>query len=52
MKTAPRVSEEVLRDAITKTGSPEKAAQYLGVSARTVYRWMAFYGIRRVYAAA
>ena len=49
MKTPPRVSEGLLREAITASGSPEKAAQMLGVSARTIYRWMAHYGIKRTY---
>ena len=49
MKQPPRVSEALLREAITATGSPEKAAPLLKVSVRTVYRWMAFYGIRRTY---
>ena len=49
MKTPPRISEALLREAITTAGSPEKAAPLLGVSARTLYRWMAFYGIKREY---
>ena len=47
MKTAPPVSEEQLRKAIEANGSPEKAAPGLGISRRTVYRWMDFYGIKR-----
>lgn len=47
MKSAPRVSEALLREAIAAAGSPEKAAPLLNVSRRTMYRWMAFYGIRR-----
>lgn len=52
MKTAPRVTEELLRQALNQAGSPEKAAPLLGVSRRTVYRWMEHYGIRRTYQAA
>ncbi len=52
MKTPPRVSEALLREAIKAAGSPEKAGPLLNVSTRTIYRWMAFYGIRREYAAA
>lgn len=44
---SPRVTEELLHKALNESGSPEKAAQVLGVSRRTVYRWMAFYGIKR-----
>lgn len=51
MKTPPRVSEALLREAIVVAGSPEKAAPLLNVSVRTLYRWMAFYGIKRGYAA-
>jgi transcriptional regulator of acetoin/glycerol metabolism len=47
MKQPPRVTEEVLRQALNQSGSPEKAAPFLGVSRRTVYRWMEHYGIRR-----
>jgi hypothetical protein len=47
----PRVSEQLLREAIAAVGSPEKAGPLLGVSTRTIYRWMAFYGIKRSYAA-
>jgi transcriptional regulator of acetoin/glycerol metabolism len=49
MQSAPRVSEDLLREAINRAGSPEKAAPLLGVSRRTVYRWMAFYNIKRTY---
>ena len=52
MKTPPRISEALLREVIAAAGSPEKAAPLLGVSARTMYRWMAFYGIKRTYAVA
>jgi transcriptional regulator of acetoin/glycerol metabolism len=52
MQSAPKVSEELLTEAIKKAGSPEKAAPLLGVSRRTIYRWMAFYGIKRTYAQA
>lgn len=45
----PRVSEQILREAIAAVGTPEKAGPLLGVSTRTIYRWMAFYGIRRTY---
>ena len=48
MQTAPRVSEDLLREAIETAGSPEKAAPLLGVSRRTVYRWMEHYGIKRL----
>lgn len=47
MKQAPRVSEELLREELNKAGSPEKAAPALGVSRRTIYRWMEHYGIKR-----
>ena len=47
----PRVSEQLLREAIAAAGSPEKTGPLLGVSTRTIYRWMAFYGIRRTYPA-
>lgn len=43
----PPVTEEALREAIEAAGSPEKAAPVLGVSRRTVYRWMERYGIKR-----
>lgn len=49
MQKPPRISEALLREAIAAAGSPEKAGPLLGVSTRTIYRWMAFYGIRRVY---
>ena len=49
MQTSPRVSADLLAEAIKVAGSPEKAARVLGVSRRTVYRWMAFYGIKRTY---
>ena len=49
MQKAPRVSEELLTEAIKRAGSPEKAAPILGVSRRTIYRWMEFYGITRTY---
>ena len=52
MKTPPRISEALLREVIATAGSPEKAAPLLGVSPRTMYRWMAFYGIKRTYAVA
>lgn len=52
MKQPPRVSEALLREAITSAGSPEKAAPLLNVSVRTMYRWMAHYGIKRTYAQA
>ena len=45
--THPPVTEEALRQAIEAAGSPEKAAPVLGVSRRTVYRWMERYGIKR-----
>jgi hypothetical protein len=45
----PRVSEQLLREAIAAAGSPERAGPIFGVSTRTIYRWMAFYGIRRTY---
>lgn len=45
----PRVSEQLLREAIAAAGSPEKAGPIFGVSTRTIYRWMAHYGIKRVY---
>ena len=45
----PKVSEALLTEAIRQAGSPEKAAPLLGVSRRTVYRWMAFYGVKRTY---
>lgn len=48
----PRVSEQLLREAIAAAGTPEKAGPLLGVSTRTIYRWMAFYGIKRTYAQA
>jgi transcriptional regulator of acetoin/glycerol metabolism len=51
MQKAPRVSRELLTEAIHQAGSPEKAAPLLGVSRRTIYRWMEFYGITRTYAA-
>lgn len=43
----PPVTEQDLREAIEAAGSPEKAAPVLGVSRRTVYRWMERYGIKR-----
>lgn len=49
MKSEPRVTEQLLREALNQTGSPEKAAAVLGVSRRTVYRWMGFYGIKRTF---
>lgn len=49
MKTAPRVSADLLEEAIRSAGSPEKAAALLGVSRRTIYRWMRHYGIGRTY---
>lgn len=49
MKSPPRVSEALLREALVAAGSPERAAPLLNVSVRTFYRWMAFYGIRRAY---
>ena len=49
MKTPPRVSEALLREALAHAGTPERAAALLNVSRRTLYRWMAFYGIRRTY---
>ena len=49
MQTSPRISEALLREAIAAAGSPEKAGPLLGVSTRTIYRWMAHYGIRRTY---
>lgn len=49
MQSPPRVSEAILQEALDQAGSPEKAAPLLGVSRRTVYRWMAFYGIKRTY---
>jgi transcriptional regulator with PAS, ATPase and Fis domain len=52
MKQPPRVSEALLREALTAAGSPEKAAPLLNVSPRTIYRWMKFYRITRTYAAA
>lgn len=52
MQNAPRVSEAILTEAIKQAGSPEKAAPELGVSRRTIYRWMEFYGIKRTYATA
>ena len=52
MQKAPRVSEALLTEAIKRAGSPEKAAPLLGVSRRTIYRWMEFYGITRTYASA
>ena len=52
MKTPPRISEALLREAIATAGSPERAGPLLGVSTRTIYRWMAHYGIKRAYAAA
>jgi transcriptional regulator of acetoin/glycerol metabolism len=52
MQKSPRVSEELLTEAIKRAGSPEKAAPLLGVSRRTIYRWMEFYGITRTYAKA
>lgn len=48
MKTPPRVTEALLREVLNRQGSPEKAATELHVSRRTVYRWMAFYGIKRL----
>ena len=42
----PRVSEAILQESIDVAGSPEKAAAILGVSRRTVYRWMEHYGMR------
>lgn len=47
MQKPPRVAEHILREAIEAAGSPEKAAPLLGVSRRTVYRWMEHYGIKR-----
>lgn len=52
MQKPPRVSRELLTEAIQVAGSPEKAAPSLGVSRRTIYRWMEFYGIRRAYTVA
>ena len=52
MQNPPRVSKELLTEAIKTAGSPEKAGPVLGVSRRTIYRWMEFYGITRVYAVA
>lgn len=52
MQKPPRVSAELLTEAIKRAGSPEKAAPLLGVSRRTIYRWMEFYGITRTYASA
>lgn len=49
MQTEPRVSAELLEEAIRVAGSPDKAAVVLGVSRRTVYRWMRHYGIGRTY---
>ncbi len=43
----PPVTAEQLRKAIELAGSPEKAAPVLGVSRRTVYRWMAKHGMKR-----
>lgn len=48
----PRVSEQLLREAIAAAGSPEKVGPIFGVSTRTVYRWMAFYDIKRSYSTA
>lgn len=45
--THPPITEQALRAAIEAAGSPEKAAPILGVSRRTVYRWMERYGIKR-----
>lgn len=47
MKADPPITESELRNEITRAGSPEKAAVALGKSRRTVYRWMAHYGIAR-----
>jgi len=49
MQKPPRVSEELLIEAIKRAGSPEKAAPLLGISRRTIYRWMEHYGITRTY---
>ena len=47
MKSEPPVTEADLRKALNLAGSPEKAAVTLGKSRRTIYRWMAHYGIER-----
>lgn len=52
MQKPPRVSRELLIEAIQQAGSPEKAAPLLGVSRRTIYRWMEHYAIRRAYTVA
>lgn len=48
MKSEPAVTEHQLTQALREAGSPEKAAPILGVSRRTVYRWMKHYALRRV----
>lgn len=45
MKSQPPVSEESIRLAIATASSVKDAAKALGTSRRTLYRWMAFYGI-------
>lgn len=47
MKAQTLIPEKDLRAALNAAGSPTKAAAVLGVSRRTVYRWMERYGIER-----
>ena len=47
MKTPPRVSEALLRDALNRLGVQGAAVEF-GVDRRTVYRWMEVYGIKRL----
>jgi transcriptional regulator of acetoin/glycerol metabolism len=42
------MTEPELRDALAKCGDdPKAAADYLGVTVRTIYRYMKRHGIRR-----
>ena len=45
MKSHPPVSPEQIRMAIAQARTVAQAAVALGVSRRTLYRWMAFYDI-------